>query len=202
MEPLEILKSACGKDDNSQANSAITINLYQIKDELSKLNPLYSHTAFNPAISIKNTNEFVIIDLIFNSPADSDLQIFWTLLEKYGNTQSVTNEAEEIHLCNFVIVPKKYDGQYYIDARDPIIWTLQPIKPNQPLNIIRLLFANDSFSLYETDDIDVATIEAEVEREVEESERQILIAEEKQAERDAMLEKREAEFTKQRFGNK
>lgn len=199
MELLEILKSACGKAENSESNSAITINLYKGDLNSENLEPAYTHTTHNPEVDIKCTGDYVIIDLLFRTEKDSDLQILWTILEKYGAMQSVRYEGEDPYACIITIVPKLYNGQYFINVANPLIWVLQSPKPGQPANVIRFMSTSDFLEVFETDDINLAEVDAEIEREVAEEERHLAIMAEKEAEREAFLQKRNDEFTRQRF---
>lgn len=162
----KVLNSTVGRNNDGTPKSAITLTClkYNLDTDFSRENG--SISVQNPEIKIQARDPYTQIDLIFNSDFDDDLRTIWSLLEKYGqeiNDYDISDE--EFPLLSLIIAPLSERGKYYINATNPIIWVLQPVRPGGKNNIIRLLFEEDGFGIYETDEVDIDKEKAIIEQE-------------------------------------
>lgn len=167
MEIMDIVKSMSGKDQSGEAKSAITLSSIVLDidtEEIKNERTLSSHA---PVVNIEGRSEFVQIDLIFKSCLDTDLRSMWLMLEAYGKQLSnygCDDFEEPIAILN--IVPIEHKGRYYAVVKNPIFWVLQPEKPGMQANVIRMMFYENDFSIFESSEIDFDKVKGDIEREM------------------------------------
>lgn len=166
----EIVNASCGINAQNKPKAAFALecSMWPVDvDENSNVTPrnIATRSSYKPIIEIEKHNEFIQIDLIFQSCLDGDLKLIWNLLEKYGDLlNEVSDESVEVPTLISTITPVIYDGQYYIMCMSPLFWTLQPQKPGGQSNVIRLLFLEEDLNVFETDEINIDDIDNEIER--------------------------------------
>ena len=192
MDFTEIYEESIGLDTEGKAKSSVSL-LHQIYNKLEdRLDTKNEYSLCNPEVALNNTEVVTEIQLIFNSPSDSDLKIIWTMIQMLNQdalTDAQTNE-NNYHILVLNIVPNKYNGQYFIAASTPLFVSVKSLAPNEKANIISFVFKNEDVMFYETDDIDIAEIESEVKREMLEEQRLEEVAERKRQEREEFYENR------------
>ena len=168
----EIINESCGKNAQDKPKSALTFDcsMWPVNaNELSQPEPrmVGTRSAYKPVIEIEKHGEFIQVDLIFQSYLDADLKIIWNLFEKYGDLlNEISDESTEVPAATLTITPVIYDGKYYILCISPLFWTLQPEKPGGQANVIRILFHEDDFGVFESEGVDIDAIDREIERDV------------------------------------
>jgi hypothetical protein len=123
---------------------------------------------YKPVVSIAKRHQFTEINLSFPTANDRDMRVMMNHLDKYGAL--VANEDEtstEITQLTFAILPVSALGTFYMAAINPIFWVIQPSEMNGPLNQVKILFDCEDIAFIQTDEIDVASIESSIQRELE-----------------------------------
>lgn len=198
----EIIKAATGKDANNKPNAAITISndAYALDNESTRA--ISSHSSHKAIINITKIKEHVMVDLVFPSELDPDLKLAWHSLETYEKMiQDLDDDSTEVPFLSLTIVPLIYQSSYYICGFTPFCWTLQPQKPGGSINTIRIVFEVSDFCLYETDEINMEEIEAEVNRKIAAEENQINEMERIEEERRTYEEQRNERMEEYRRNN-
>lgn len=173
-----IFKSISGKDEDNMPNSSIYLqnmiinnDADETKEESFKI--LTEHGSYKPEIKITLNQDFVIVDLIFNSALDPELNILYNHFNKYGEyiTKIELENLQQKIFNMLTITPLIYEGKYFFVLVDPVFWCKQPsnnIVNNN--NSIRLLYHNDSIQLKELPELDVDIQREEFERQFSEQE--------------------------------
>lgn len=198
----EIIKAACGKNENNNPNCSLTLctQKWSVMED-KEPETIGEHPAYRPVLDLQKHGKFIQIDLEFPALSDIDLKIMWNMFEKYGRElDEVDDNSESIPVSALTIVPLVYEGGYYMIAINPIFWTLQPSQPGKEATVIRLLYEEENLNFYEAseEDINIEDIEADVDRtilEQENYEQEIMEREREQAEYE---EKRTAAYEEMR----
>lgn len=186
-----IVTSSCGKDASGHPKAAITlgIEMWTLKNNTSRNVATYSSN--KPVIDIQKHYDFIQIDMQFASKIDNDLKVLWSHIERFGKTLDGINEgSREVPFFTLTIVPVEEQGGYYIVCTNPIFWCLQPAKPGMDANVLRMQFRSEDVGFFESDDIDMYEIEANVQRSLLERERVAEMYEQNEDEKAKFTEER------------
>ena len=168
----QIINSACGKDDDGNPKAAITVAIDEWSHSTNKTHSLLTYSSYKPVVSIQKHYDFIQVDLFFASKVDNDMKVIWNHSEKFGQLiNEITHETKNIPFFTLTIVPVETQGRYYISVTNPVFWSLQPVKPGAEAQIIRLVFKAENLNVFETDEIDMYEIEANVQRSLLERDR-------------------------------
>lgn len=198
----EIIKAACGKNEDNNPNCTFTLctQKWSIMED-KEPETIGEHPAYKPVLNIQKHGKFIQIDLEYPATSDTDLKIMWNMLEKYGRElDEVDDDSESIPMSVLTMVPLVYEGCYYMIAINPIFWALQPSQPGKDATVIRLLYEEENLNFYEAseEDIDIESVEADVDRAILEQqsfEQEVMDRERERAEYE---EKRAAAFEEMR----
>ena len=169
----DIIREACGKNDDKQPKSITSLGFGNFDEENNDVKDLSTSVFENPTVVIENHSPIVQVDLIFPSAIDMELKCMWSLLEKYGsNTDEYERgERKDSPICIFSFSPIKYNGKYFININEPIMWVNQPEFVGNPQNnVIRFFAYEDAVTVAENDDVNLREIELQAQREAERQE--------------------------------
>jgi hypothetical protein len=194
-----IVSECCGKDDSGMPKAAITVSSEMWSTISNASRSIAQQSSNKPTVQIYKHFEFVQIDLKFMSYVDNDLKVLWNTLEKYGTAlNSIDGACKEVPFLSLTIVPLIEQGSYYIICTNPVFWALQPERPGQYANTIRLYFRSEDMGFYESDDIDMNEIEASAQRAIQQREMTEKSIADKQEERAQYEEQKNARIEEMR----
>ena len=175
--------------------SATIVSLsHQVFDEGSNsLSTQKEHSVLNPIVNIDKLGELTRIELVFEHAGDSDLRIFWQIIkdcEDRGSCLYDEADGSDYDVIGLSLIPEAFNGQYFVSAAMPLDVSLKATEPSQPASVLCLIFNSEDVVFCATDDIDIAAIESEVERELAEEERIADIEEQRRQEREEAEERR------------
>lgn len=152
MNEKELIKEISGLDEAGMPKSFVNI-VHEIWNSQGVARIVSENTFFKPDIKMFHHLKYLQIDLKFKSPSDQDLTVIWRVLEEYCKPEnSIDNTQGECPLLSIVIAPKKYNGKYYLLANNPIIYTLQPDTVNSAPTVIRMVFSDEDFNFFQTNE--------------------------------------------------
>lgn len=154
MNKKDLIKEISGVDEANMPKSFVGI-FHEIWNSEGKSRQVSENTFYKPSVEIFLHLKYLQIDFKFKSPADQDLAMMWNVLEDYCKSEnSFDRENGEYPLLTVNLVPKKYNGKYYLLATNPIIHTLQPNTVNSEPTVIRMVFADEDFNFFQSEEID------------------------------------------------
>lgn len=144
----DIIEKITGEEDNLP-KAAVTMNVVLI-DQDGAVVDAGNYSTYKPIVDIVRLGNYVQVDLKFKSTLDNDLNVFWRIIEDYAYKLNHMDEydGKEPGL-SLTFVPSDLDCEYFINVNSPIFWSLQPEKPNEPNNILRMCFELNNFLVYE-----------------------------------------------------
>lgn len=162
----DIIDKITGEEDNLP-KAAVTMNVVLL-DQDQNVVDAGNYSAYKPIVDIVRLGNYIQIDLKFKSTLDNDLNVFWRIIEDYAYKINHTEEygGKEPGL-SLTIVPSDLECKYFVIANSPIFWSLQPEKPNEPNNILRMCFELNNFLIYETN-VPMDELMEEIDREIAE----------------------------------
>ena len=192
----EIIKNVCGKGDDNSPKSSVLFTLSSHNSAFDETKDIASVAAFEPRIEIAKVSHFVTVDLIFINNHSSVMQRLWSVLNLYGEKMTSDEfDTSVTHFGNLTIVPFALSGKAYINASNPLHWTLMPQRPTGEIDTIRLFFDGETFAFYEGEEFDIEAIQEAVDTELKQEqafyeniEKKMAEREEYEAERDAKIE--------------
>lgn len=152
----ELIQEASGKDEMGFPKSGIGL-FYEKWKEDGTSKTIQEVISETPVVEIFQSELYTQVDLMFSSIESVDLRMAWDLLETYSSPEnSYSDDDTEFPAIVLSIAPKKFDGDYYFLATQPIMYTLQPenVKKNEP-TVIRIIFDNQNFIAYDYSDKEV-----------------------------------------------
>lgn len=194
-EVQEILTAAMGKNSEGLPNSSIVLNAFSFDRKTREEEEISTVASYSPEVQIKKLNGFVMVDLIFVNDFAPDLRRLWAAFELYGEQE--LSKANSSYHAFLIIAPLSYEGKVYIMADNPVFWTLQPQKPGDSINTVRILFRDCDLGIYKNDDIDIEAIKKSVDKEIELEEinlAQMIAKMEEEKEREIMMNEKYEEI--------
>lgn len=185
-----ICEAACGCDAENNAKSYISLSYKVLNQETQAVTTKNEIALDNPVFSIKKLDNLIQASLRFSYPMDGDLRLLWNIIKTYEDNLSNEENLTQLPVLVLTIIPKEFDGAYFISAECPLHYFLEAQSIGEQANTISFLFDAESFMFYESDDIDNEQIETEVERESYERARIEEAARQKQLEREKYAEER------------
>ncbi len=185
MDTKELILACCGGPEDGHPKTMTTLfNEIWLTDG-TKINVDSIHID-KPELKIFKHDSYVQVDFIYEAEGDQDLYYQWKFLEDFAKPENsvayseeemligtyITDEGEEkpIELPTLVvnIVPRKYNGRYFLFGTNPIFTCLQPLAPDEDGWVIRMVFEEDQFFFLEAseDELNIADIEKEVDAEI------------------------------------
>lgn len=167
----EILKLAMSENEDGEPESFIGLSI-QLVDKTKEIDPenpdistMDSVTTNEAKLDVRKYFDSVFVDLKFNSDIAVDLKKMYDVLEQYG--REVDKDIPNIiPMLTLTIIPQSQQGHVFIMAHTPTMWALTGEEIGKPVSSIRMVFANEDFGFYNSPDVVVSDIDAEVDMEV------------------------------------
>lgn len=154
MNMKEVIMAASGSIDG-KTKSAIGL-FHEIWHTNGDTTPVQQISLEKPVVNIFRHAGYVQVDLVFISKFDADLRNIWDMLTRFCEPEnSMDDETDEMPTIVLAIYPTEFEGKYYILATNPIFFTLQPEDASGDPCVIRLIFDEEEFTVFEEDDEDV-----------------------------------------------
>jgi hypothetical protein len=157
-----------GVDENGFPKATIALTLEKIDKTTEEHHIVAQQAVWKPIVHIFRRRQFVEISFTFPNATDRDMHVMMTHLDKYG--EMVTNDDENnptFTQLTFVVLPVTALGTFYMFALNPIFWAMQPSEFNGPINQIKMIVDCEDIGFVQTDEIDTASIESSIQRELE-----------------------------------
>ena len=146
----EIIRAACGINEEQESNSIIRveIKILHLLEGGSK-EPLSDLTLDGPVVNIHRSFRYTMIDLQFDSENDQDFILLSEMLRDFtGTEQSMDVEKDRIPALVVTVMPKAYDGEYFICGMHGI-WCLMPSGTGQFMDTLRFIFDNELVHVFQ-----------------------------------------------------
>lgn len=149
MTEKDLIAEISGLDEQGMPKSFIGI-FHEIWNTNGVVRTISENTFFKPDIEIFLHMKYLQVDFKFKTAKDEALAMMWRTLEDYCKSENSGDEVSgEYPLLTVNIVPKKYNGKYYMLAHNPVIHTLQPNTVNSEPTVIRMVFDDKSFMFFQ-----------------------------------------------------
>ena len=175
MDAMELLNRINGMDEDQTPKAMIGAHLCLLNEEGDIINQLAECCIHKPVIRVSGTDAgFVVMDIDFDSDADSILSKMHSLFVKYSEakTEEVVNPDNPLFVT-LLITLLPVDGEHngYIMAHNPVMHVLCASDIKRPVSCIRVLFRDENVVLYETEsDLDFTPIDASVQMQAKQRE--------------------------------
>ena len=167
-----VIRGICGTDDNGEPMAGVSVLCGTTKNG-KDLEILASAETDVPVLDIKRYGDGVRVDMDYPSSLDPGLREMYNIFEMFAEKadELIENENEDAVLI-VTIVPKAFDGRYYVAGLNPKFWCLQSTNTGGTANVIRAVFDAEAFLFYENEnaETDAAEIMTDVEGEVKQRE--------------------------------
>lgn len=151
----EIMELACGRDNEGMNNSVIKVSLSKLNVSTEDEQLIHEVTLDGPVVNIFRGYRLSHVDITFPSSKDFDLLNLNNELNNFTNIQnSLDEEAEVIPAIILTIMPKEYEGEYFITGLHGD-WCLMPLESDGDVSTIRFIFENPLLHVYRLNDTDV-----------------------------------------------
>lgn len=145
----DILQKLIG-EENGVPKAGITMSVALI-DEQKNIVDAGNYSSYKSIVDIIRLGDYIQLDLKFKSSLDGDLSILWNILEDYAYKINHTEEFDDKEpFVSITLVSSDLLFDYFITITNPIFWSLQPEKPNEPNNIIRMCFCLKDLLVYKS----------------------------------------------------
>lgn len=160
MNLKELMIACSGVDEHKMPKASVVLaNDLWTKD--GEKEEVESMSTDAPIVQFFAGDGFVTLDLDFGSRHNVDLDMVNDFLNNFRVVENSVNDDEDdddesvkIPVTTVAIVPRDYEGQYFVACVNPIIHCLTAHKSNKDLAIIRMTFLADSVAKYEDSDFD------------------------------------------------
>lgn len=181
-----IVDECQGTLEDGTPKTAIALSLEMVNLNNDVRRTLAQQGMYKPVVTIYRRMEFIEITLTFPSAVDSNLRVLMSNLAKYGDVlNELTQQSTEYPVLSIVFLPLSSLGTYYMSVENPIMWSLQPAKAGSAINQVKLIVRGENVNFYQTDEMNLATIIASIQREEEEAMRTAEVMAERDAQRRA-----------------
>lgn len=153
MTVKDIKDATCGVDETGKSK-CVTIagaHMYSLIDTEAEPKVLLEKTSLEPAAELIVHGNFCTIDLTFQQENSSALGDVFQCLEQY--LAACDENTEEQEAAAFItLIPYELEGQYYINAINPIFWSLEPDMVGGQFRTLRVVFYADDVMFNEADE--------------------------------------------------
>lgn len=188
----DVYEEMIGRNDDGTTKSIVSVahNFYKANEQSVDTHNDYSSDAAE--VSVIQTDSLTQIKLKFDHTSFNDLRIMWNIIQNCINEidQAPLEDEDDFHFIAVTFIPKAFNGTQFVTASNPLFVNAVASNPNDEADSICMVFNSDNVVFYETDEIDYAEIESEVDREISEEERLEMITEEKRREKEELEERR------------
>jgi len=140
----EVIRASCGMNEERESNSIIRVEtkILHLVDGGSE-EPLSNLTLDAPIVNIHRSFRYTMIDLQFDSESDPDLIRLSKMLRNLSvSEQSMDVEKDHIPTLVVTVMPKAFDGEYFICGMHGI-WCLMPSETGRSADTVRFIFDNE-----------------------------------------------------------
>lgn len=190
MDLNDIINETIGLDADNNAKAYVSVAYKVLCITKNEVTTRMEHSSERAQVNIEACANATNILMCFSAPGDSDMRIFWRTLQFCADAAAAESSEDVLHFVVVTIIPKKFEGHYYICATNPLLYAAQAPAPNEKANVISLFFDDEDVEFFESDEIDIDEIDGEIEREFAEAQRLEQMAEEKRLEKEANEERR------------
>lgn len=163
-----IVEECQGVYPDGKPKAAVSIILDMVSQNMKSKRTIAQQSIYKPVVYINRRMEFIEIAFEFPTELDANLKVMFANVEKYGQKQNEYDElSTEAPMFSLTLIPVAALGSMYIVAINPIFWAIQPKRINEPAKILKMLFKCDEVGFYQTDEIDMGQIQAELQREMD-----------------------------------
>lgn len=152
MTVREIKAATCGYDENNKSK-CVTVSgahIYSLQDPEAAPTVLLEKVTLEPAAELIVHGNFCTIDLKFEKETSSSLGDIFQCLEQYLKACEDNTERQEA--ASFItLIPYELEGEYYINAVNPIFWSLEPDMIGGQFRTLRVVFYADDVMFNEAD---------------------------------------------------
>lgn len=148
----EIIKAACGCAEDGSAKTIVIAALQKINNNNPDEKPenLMEVSSIDAIINLKTIGAFSYLDVKFPSATHSDLSLFYRCFEQFYEKVN-DNNPENILLPFLSIIPLELDGEYIINATNPIFWAVEPDYIGEAPRTLRFVFLPDDVQFIYSD---------------------------------------------------
>ena len=146
----KMMNIASGADSYGTPNSSIVVMNQWITEGLSEPEPIEEFATDECEISMLARDGFITVDLTFANKNVVDLSMIYDMLDYFRSLGE--DPDDKMPVTSVLILPKDYEGQYYIAMLNPLIYCLTADKPTGELTTVRMVFVEDNCILYENED--------------------------------------------------
>jgi hypothetical protein len=162
----EIVAQCTGALEDGTPKAAIAIALDMVNPVTYQKQSLANQAMYKPVIEFHSRDEFIEVVFTFPTASDTNLRILYNHLEKYGQKLEETELGSQMApLFACTIVPIASMGSAYMVAFQPKFWALASKEFGGTLNKLKVLFLAKNVNFYMSDETDVTSIFAAIERE-------------------------------------
>ena len=138
----EILDATKGINEDGSSKVGVSVSLEMLNALTKQIEHIDDVVFLENNVDIKRHDAFLQIDLIYKTSTSEDLKKLWEFIDTfYSNSLDATaDDVNRTPMCLVSIMPYELNGEYYIQAINPIFWSLQPKAPGSPYTIVRLKF--------------------------------------------------------------
>ena len=189
----EIVAQCTGVLEDGSPKAAVAVALDMINPSTYQKQSIANQAMYKPVVEFHARMDFIEVVFTFPTPNDSNLRVMYNHLEKYGQKlDEVEVGSQMVPFFACTIVPVAAMGTAYMVAAQPAFWGLAGKQFGAPLNQLKVAFRAADVNFFMTDETDLTSIIAAVQREQEAEDEFFSQAaareEERRAARDASFE--------------
>lgn len=175
MTPEKLFEAVVGAEENGRCKNTIALVVEEeaaegeerkLLDEFFVEKPVVQMFSFNDADDM----EFFQIEFQYRSRRDADLKQHWDFLDRYVQRFHNTAETAPTPILTVSLVPIRFRGKYSVLAQCALPDSINKIEyAGEDCCSIKMLFVKDDvlFLAHDDDLVDIRTLEAEVNREID-----------------------------------
>lgn len=182
-----IVEECVGVDEQGEARAAVSMLLEMVSgDDMSSHRVISQQAIYKPIIEINKRMEFIEVLFHYPTAIDTNLRVMMSNLDKYAMLLNENMELSvEVPFFTTVLFPLTSLGTFYMTLHNPVMWALTADKAGEPCTTIKVVYRCEDIGFYQTDDIDMADVQAAIDREEEAKMNAMDILEEKEAQKAA-----------------
>lgn len=164
----EIVAQCTGVHEDGAPKAAIAIALDMVNPMTYQKQSLANQAIYKPVLEFKARMDFIEILFTFPTANDANLRVLYNHLEKYGQkVDELETTATNVPVFACTIVPIAAMGTAYMVAMQPVFWGLTSKQFGGQLNQLKVAFRAADVNFFTTDETDLTSIIAAVQREQE-----------------------------------
>lgn len=138
----DLIQAISGRDSHGDGKCTIAIQPQRCNADGKVVNTVEEYVTDKPVVQMfKQTDGFILVDLIFDSINDIDLQRIYTLFQDFfASTNSASDINGDFPIIVLSVVPRVHNGEYWTLGLNPVFYSLVPNDVSGEPSIIRLLF--------------------------------------------------------------